>query len=188
MSNRSSRGSQRPVPKNSPSFADILKAASQRAQEQQKAKAEAAEEFSNEDDPNTPEPSGTLPIPVSQLIFDDRFEWYWEPVTEEVTVTAVLWRNPKDAEVGEIGWEVKTSTIDSNMRWTPVEAKAIGEAMLAAWQYQYVWKDNFADFYLDRSMVIAPKLYSEKEKKKIFGVNKSAEFDPEPNQEKEKDA
>jgi hypothetical protein len=87
-----------------------------------------------------PSPSGTLPLPASQVVFPDRYEWVWEAVPEEIHVTAVMSRKDK-------GWEVRVSMIDTNIRLTPEESKAVGEALLAAWNYQYIWKDGFADLF-----------------------------------------
>lgn len=100
--------------------------------------------------------SGVLPLPNAQVIFPDRYEWVWEALPEEIHVTARMYRETK-------GWEVRLSCVDTNMRLTPPESKQLGEALLAAWNYEHIWKDGFADMF-ENGLEVKP-LYTEQAKK-----------------------
>lgn len=140
MSNRSSRKPNPGLQK----FGEAISMAAQRAKQQREAEANEPEEHA---------PKGILPIPAQQNVFDNRYEWVWEALPEEIHVYAVMDRATE-------GWSVRLNTVDQAMQLTPDESKAVGECLLAAYNYQYIWKNGFADLFDKKADM--PPLYTEK--------------------------
>lgn len=140
----------------------LSKAAAQARANREAQMGDAPEQFESD----IPEPVGALPLPVSQVVFDDRFEWVWEPVVEEVHVYAVMERVDES-------WSTRLNCVDPSMQLTPDEAKSVGEALLSAWQYQYVWKDNFADLFVNKTLEVKP-LYTDQYKKPAKKTSRKA--------------
>lgn len=144
MSNRSSR-------KPNPALQNIGKAIGEAAR-----KAREEREAQELSEPEEHAPKGILPIPAEQLVFDDRYEWVWEALPEEIHVYAAMER------AGET-WSVRLNTVDQSMQLTADESKTLGECLLAAYNYQYIWKNGFADLF-DKKADLKP-LYTDKDKR-----------------------
>lgn len=112
-----------------------------------------AEAAQNEED--VPQPQGMLPLPGSQEITPTCYEWVWQPILDTISIIARL-------HIKDVTWSVelfihdadhnsKTSTPADTSMLHPEDAKKIGEAFLAAWNWQFIWKDHFADMTLDNA-------------------------------------
>jgi hypothetical protein len=89
--------------------------------------------------------AGQLPRPVSQSITDEYFCWQWLPLGEgRLDVKAYFFRNTKR-------WAVEEASISKLLIFPdPEDAKLVGEALLSAYNWQFIWKEHFVDFILEQ--------------------------------------
>jgi hypothetical protein len=111
-------------------FSEILANAAEKARERQQLESGESGE------------SGELPKPKTQSIFDDHFEWVWKPL-DELAITASMDRKLQT-------WVVDFSLHpgDGTVTFTMDEAKAVGDALVACFAWQHVWKKHVADYML----------------------------------------
>lgn len=123
MSNKSSRGpgqASQAVDK----FVEMLNKAAEKVREKQQS------ELGHPDE---------LPKPASQTIKDDCFEWLWKAGKADVHARY-------DRITG--AWLCGLATSDHMMELSADEAKGIGEALLASFAWQNIWKQHVADYML----------------------------------------
>ena len=134
MSNRSSRRATRPQG----GFMQSLQAVAEQAK--------AAQE-SDEEESGIPEAGGTLPKPNTQELRGTFIRWTWIPCPKELhrpaaKVTATYSRTSRD-------YKVEVDVDQSNAIFDGDQAKAFGEALISAWQWQFIWQQNVGQFLVE---------------------------------------
>jgi hypothetical protein len=121
----------------------------------EEAKEKATESQNDADE--TPQAQGQLPLPKSQLVAEYTYQWVWEPILDTVSVIATY-------AIQDDKWTVDFKD-DRDEFLQPDDAKKIGEAFLAAWNWQFIWKEHFADMMLDNAR--KPKLDTTKDRESL---------------------
>lgn len=140
MANREQR---RAAQKKGPSFVDAMQSALEKAKERQAAQGETSvDELDDGDIDETDSVSGQLPLPVCQEVTDDDFQWVWEPLPEYVHIRVRYHKKEQE-------WDVRLYQIQPTCLYGTDDAKLIAEALLAANNWQFIWKMHMADFMLN---------------------------------------
>lgn len=111
-------------------FTDLLSNVAQRAKEIQEQQARQAQNGVPDE----------LPKPKTQTVYDNRFEWYWEPLPD-FRIIAVL-----DREL--LSWIVDFNVPGELNTFDIADAKKLGEALIAANAWKDIWKEHFADYFV----------------------------------------
>src|ERR1700754_2620548 len=126
--------------------------------------AERAKDFQNQqqNDEEADDDLNMLTKPTSQDILYDQGEitWTWKPIDDDYVVTSTLYTKHKGVHsVGDyvVNLEsLKKFYTDNNsyvvIKMTADQSKNLGQALLAAYKWEEVWKDYAGD-YLWNSLV-----------------------------------
>lgn len=150
------------------------------AVEKYKERQEREGEAETEAEAGTSAASGLpteLPKPLTQTIYDDRFEWDWEPMPDQVRIHATF-----DRELQS--WMVQFNVVDNLLTLTADQAKDIGEALLASYAWQSQWKLHVADYILGEKLTVidisnAKAVNAEYDNGKVINAEYDAKYDPE---------
>ena len=122
-----------------PGFKEILGKLSEAAQKK------SAELEGESQDESPPDDLNFLPLPDNQEIHDDCIIWTWEcNGNDNFSVQATL--HTSGNKKGEYYVEMFHTSGPNVVGFIFTEAKEIGQALISAWRYQYVWKDYAGEF------------------------------------------
>ena len=89
--------------------------------------------------------AGELPRPISQSVGDFLISWQWLPLGEGRTSIAAQFDRQDHT------WHISMRNTEEFVY--PDEAKLVAEALLAAYNWQDIWKMHFADMFLEMDFI-----------------------------------
>ena len=113
---------------------------------------------SREENEQQPEDLNILPFPSSQKIHEDRIDWKWDSlVNSEFTVHATYYMDSGvyhvELQTGKPFPDDDTERTGEIYCLSPDEPKVLGQALLAAWDWENRWQEHMGRLMLrDRAM------------------------------------